>query len=342
VGPESAGATPGPACYGHGGPATVTDALVVLGRIPGDTLAGGTFPLDRAAALEAMRRLGKRLGGRDALAAAEAVLAVADARIEAALRKVSVDQGHDPRGAALVAFGGAGGLHACAVADALGAGAVLFPRHAGVLSALGALAGASRREESRSVLLDAREAGPLERAWRHLEAEVRRQFAAGPASSAGGVRRIRLERWAEVRYRGQSHEVPLRVPAGAIHAVAARFHREHARRFGFAEAARPVEVVTVEVRGAAPDGWKEVAAAMRRERGPRPAGGGGGRPARARVRHGGRWLSAAVWERAALPARFARRGPAIVLEDGATLWIPPGWAARLHASGTLVLERGPR
>lgn len=342
VGPESAGATPGPACYGHGGPATVTDALVVLGRIPGDTLAGGSFPLDRAAALEVMRRLGKRLGGRDALAAAEAVLAVADARIEAALRRVSVDQGHDPRGAALVAFGGAGGLHACAVAEALGARAVLFPRHAGVLSALGALAGASRREESRSVLLDARETAALERAWRGLETEVRRQFAASPGPPGGRVPRIRLERWAEVRYRGQSHEVPLRVPAAALATLGGRFHREHARRFGFADPARAVEVVTLEVRGAAPDAWQAVATAMSRERVSHPAGGGGGRPARTRVRHGGRWLSAAVWERAALPAPFARRGPAIVLEDGATLWIAPGWGVRLHASGTLVLERGRR
>jgi N-methylhydantoinase A len=338
VGPESAGAVPGPACYGHGGPSTVTDALVVLGRIPGEALAGGSFPLDRDAALEAMHRLGDRLGGRDALAAAEAVLAVADARIEAALRKVSVEQGHDPRGAALVAFGGAGGLHACAVAEALGARAVLFPRHAGVLSALGALAGASRREASRSVLLESHATAALERAWRDLEAEVRRQFAAVPGSSRGAPP-VRLERWAEVRYRGQSHEVPLRVPAGAFGALAARFHREHERRFGFAEPDRPVEIVTVEVRGAAPDHWKEVAAAMGPPRGARPAGSGGW-SARARVRHGGRWLTAAVWSRAALPARVALRGPAIVVEDGATLWIAPGWAATMHASGTLMLERG--
>ena len=336
VGPESAGASPGPACYGHGGPATVTDALVVLGRIPGESLAGGALPLRRGAALEALRRLGRRLGGRDALAAAAAVLAVAEARIEAALRKVSVDQGHDPRGAALVAFGGAGGLHACAVAGSLGASAVLFPRHAGVLSALGALAGASRREASRSVLLEARETAALERAWRGLEAEVRRQFAAS-AGQAG--RRIRIERWAEVRYRGQSHEVPLRVPAAAVRTLAARFHREHARRYGFSDPARPVEVVTVEARGAAPDAWAAVGAALSRERDPDPARTRSTRP-RARVRHGGRWLSAMVWQRAALPARFTCRGPAIVLEDGATLWIAPGWTARLHPSGTLVLKPG--
>jgi N-methylhydantoinase A len=219
------------------------------------------------------------------------------------------------------------------VAGSLGARAVLFPRHAGVLSALGALAGASRREASRSVLLEARETRALERAWRDLEAVVRAQFRAEAGREAG---RVRIERWAEVRYRGQSHELSLHVPAGSTGMLAARFHREHARRFGFADAARAVEVVTLEARGAGPDAWAAVNAALARGRA--AAGGSRSRPARARVRHGGRWLSAAVFERAALPRRFACRGPAIVREEGATLWIAPGWRGRLHPSGTLVLE----
>jgi N-methylhydantoinase A/oxoprolinase/acetone carboxylase beta subunit len=134
--------------------------------------------------------------------------------------------------------------------------------------------------------------------------------------------------------------VPLRVPAGSLRTLAARFHREHARRFGFADAPRPVEVVTVEVRGAAGDAWVDVTAAMRRDHdrpGPTRA-----RAARTRVRHAGRWRAASVWTRAALARNFAARGPAIVLEEGATLWIAPGWAARLHTSGTLVLERARR
>ena len=176
VGPESAGATPGPACYGRSGPATVTDALVVLGRIAGDTLAGGSLRLDRGAARAALEALGLALGGRDALAAAEGVVALADARMEAALRRVSVERGHDLRSAALVAFGGAGGLHAVALASALGAPTVLAPRHAGVLSALGALTGGSRRERSRTVLLDARQGVALEREWRRLEAQVMAEF----------------------------------------------------------------------------------------------------------------------------------------------------------------------
>jgi len=327
VGPESAGADPGPACYGRGGPATVTDALVVLGRISGETLAGGSFRIDRAASQSALERLGRALGGRDAPAAAAAVVAVADARIEAALRRVSVERGHDPRGAALVAFGGAGGLHACAVAESLGVEVVLFPRHAGVLSALGALAGGSRREASRSVLLDAGNTRALERAWRELESGLRAQFGA-----RGGP--VRLERWAEVRYRGQSHELSLAV--ATRQSLAERFHREHERRYGFADRARAIEVVTVEVRGSTADQWRAVGAALARGSGaPRAAAT---RPARARVRDAGACTRAPVWDRSALAARRVR-GPAIVLEEGATLWVARGWDARVHATGTLVLAR---
>ena len=324
VGPESAGADPGPACYGRGGPATVTDALIVLGRIPGEVLAGSGLALDRAAALRALAGLARTLGRRDAVEAAEGVLAVADARMEAALRRVSVEQAHDPRGAALVAFGGAGGLHACALAGLLGASAVLFPVHAGVLSALGALAGGSRRERSRSVLADARETPALERAWRALEGEVRADFAPGER------RGITLERWAEARYHGQSHEVPLAGGPGLLE----RFHREHERRYGFADPARAVEVVTLEVRGATPDAWGRVAR--------RPAAAARlatSRPSRARVRAAGRWLEAPVWPRAALRCGMTVRGPAVIADAGATLWVAPGWSARIHASGTVVLTR---
>jgi N-methylhydantoinase A len=324
VGPESAGADPGPACYGHGGPATVTDALVVLGRIPGDLLAGSGLALDRAAAERALAGIARALGRRDAVEAAEGVLAVADARMEAALRRVSVEQAHDPRGAALVAFGGAGGLHACALAEALGASAVLFPVHAGVLSALGALAGGSRRERSRSVLTDAREAPALERAWRALERGVRSDF--GSAERRG----LTLERWAEVRYQGQSHEVPLAGGPGLVE----RFHREHERRYGFSDRARAVEVVTLEVRGATPDAWDLVA--RLRAAAARVATA---RPGRARVHANGRWLEARVWPRAALPRDAVVRGPAVVTDAGATLWVAPGWRAQVHANGTVALTR---
>lgn len=321
VGPESAGADPGPACYGGGGPATVTDAMVVLGRIPGDTLAAGTLRLDRKAAHRALTALAKRLGLADARAAAAGVVAVADAHMEAALRNVSIERGHDPRAAALVAFGGAGGLHACALAEALGVRAVLFPRHAGVLSALGALTGGSRRERSRSVLLDATRARDIEAAWQALERDVRAEFASPERA------RVRIERFAEMRYRGQSHELSL---AGGP-ALAARFHRAHAQRYGFDARDSAVEVVTVEVRGALP-GRALPAPARRR--------GAVAHAANAVVWSGGREVRVAVWAMRDLPAGARVRGPSIVVEDGATLWVPAGWRGAMHRSGTLLLERG--
>jgi N-methylhydantoinase A len=301
----------------------VTDALVVLGRIPGRSIAAGALPLEPAASLAALEALGRSLGGRDALAAAEGVVALADARMEAALRRVSVERGHDPRGAALIAFGGAGGLHACALAEALGAAAVLAPRHAGVLSALGALTGGSRRERSRTVLLDAADRSGLEREWGRLERGVTGEFDRGERAG------VRLERWAEVRYRGQSHELSLR--GGP--ALAERFHLEHLRRFGFASRESAVEVVTLEARGWLP-GSPAPRARLRRSAAA-PLG-------TARVRHAGAWTRAQVWEREALPAGFTTSGPAVVREAGATLWIAPGWRVRMHASGTLVLTRGRR
>ena len=322
VGPESAGAHPGPACYGRGGPATVTDALVVLGRISGDSLAGGTLKLDRGAAERALAALARALELRDATAAALGVVRVAEARIEAALRTVSIERGHDPREAALVAFGGAGGLHACAVAEALGVRTVLAPEGAGLLSAFGALTGGLRREASRTVLLAPNDPR-LERAWRRLEAAVRATLA-----PAAGRRPPRLERWAEMRYAGQSHELP--VPGGAD--LVERFHQEHERRFGFADREREVQVVTIEARAVVPGERPR----RTRRAGRRTA------PEHATVRHQGRAVRATVWRREQLGGAFQAQGPALVLESGATLWMPPGWRARMHASGALMLTRGER
>lgn len=240
VGPESAGAEPGPACYGSGGlRPTVTDANLLLGRIPG-RLAGG-LELDRAAA-------------ERALAAVDPadVVAVVNAEMLRALRVVSVERGRDPRGLALVAFGGAGPLHACDLADGLGMTTVLVPEAAGVLSALGLAVGDERRD--------------------HVRSEVR---------PLADVDDLPAEGEADLRYRGQSFE--LTVPLGAR--LADRFHELHAERYGYADPARPLELVavrTAEVRAGPPLTL----------------------PAR---------------------PRKTAAGPATVELDGATCWIPPGW-----------------
>jgi N-methylhydantoinase A len=325
VGPESAGAEPGPACYGRGGPATVTDALVVLGAIAGDALAGGALALDRDAARRALATLARTLRVRTPELAAGAVLRVAEARMEAALRKVSVESGEDPRGAALVAFGGAGGLHACALAAALGMPAAIWPRDAGVLCALGALEGGSRRERSRSVLVDVRNQRALAGAVRQLEREVLATFAAAER------RHVRLERRAEVRMRGQAHE--LTVEAWPLAALAGRFHAAHERRYGFADRDAQVEVVTLEV-----GGW--LPAALPRERPPARERGVGTHSERVPASLAGRAVRVPLWRRAQLPPGSTLRGPAVVADDGATLWVAPGWRARLHVSGAVVLTPG--
>jgi len=199
VGPESAGADPGPACYGRGGGATVTDANLLLGRLPAE-LPGG-LALDRDAAARALAGISP-----------EDVVDVVDAEMLRALRVVSVERGHDPREFALVAFGGAGPLHACALAEELGVEAVLVPDAAGVLSALGLAASDERRDFVRAYLCPLDEAGALPR-----------------------------DGEADLRYRGQSFE--LRVPLQAD--LAAAFHRAHEDRYGYAEPEREIELVAV-------------------------------------------------------------------------------------------------
>src|SRR5207248_7601281 len=200
VGPQSAGATPGPASYGRGGTQpTVTDANLLLGRLP-ESLAGGVT-LDRAAAERA-------LDGVDPAA----VVDVVNAEMLRALRVVSVERGHDPASFALVAFGGAGPLHACELADELGSSTVLVPEAAGVLSALGLVASEERRDSVRSYLVPLRDAGELPR-----------------------------EGEADLRYRGQSFELTLPLQDD----LAAAFHRAHEEQYGFADREREIELVSV-------------------------------------------------------------------------------------------------
>jgi N-methylhydantoinase A len=202
VGPESAGAEPGPACYGRGGERpTVTDANLLLGRLP-ERLAGG-LQLDRAAAERALARVG---------AEPEDVIEVVNAEMLAALRVVSVERGLDPRAFALVAFGGAGALHACALADELEIGTVLVPAAAGVLSALGLAVGDERRDTVRSLVVPLAEAGEL------------------PAEGE-----------ADVRYQGQSFELTVRLGGD----LAETFHRAHEERYGYADRSRPLELVAL-------------------------------------------------------------------------------------------------
>jgi N-methylhydantoinase A/oxoprolinase/acetone carboxylase beta subunit len=319
VGPESAGADPGPACYGKGTDATVTDAHVVLGRM--EALLGGSLPThaDRAAA--AVSRIASQLNHNGAdtplhinlpLAdAAAGILRVANANMERAIRTVSVERGYDPRDFALAAFGGCGGLHACEIAQELGIRTVIVPQYAGALSALGMLMADAVRDYSAGVLGQ----GDLEARFAALERRARRE-------SPDAV----IERSADLRYLGQSYEI--NVPfTGAFSACAARFHREHAKLYGYSNPGREVEVVTIRVRARKPLPKPKLKAAH----------SVAGRAVTRRVFVDGSWRDLKVWNREHLGAT-TRSGPALILDYGSTTLIPPGWRFRLDRSGSLLIE----
>jgi N-methylhydantoinase A len=321
VGPESAGADPGPACYGRGTAATVTDAHLVLGRLIESEFLGGTMPLDVTRAERAVRAIARRLG-RSLDATAAGIVAIATAAMERALRVISVERGYDPRTFTLVAFGGAGGLHAAELAEALGMPRVLVPRHPGLLSAWGMLVAEVVRDFARTLRAVGPTDGHVRQAFAVLEREARR------ALRVEHVHATRLERSVDVRYAGQAYE--LTVPFERD--WRGRFHALHRERFGHADATRPLEVVTLRIR------VRGGGVAVPEDPLPRR-----GRPVaivRRRVWFGGRRVVAPVHRRELLPAGWACRGPAIVCEYSATTVVPPGWRARVDRRGGLVLEHG--
>jgi N-methylhydantoinase A len=244
VGPESAAAEPGPACYGRGGTRpTVTDANLLLGHLPGDVPLAGGVALDRAAAERAVGALAERLG-LDLLACAEGIVRVATAEMVRALRVVTVERGIDPRDHALVAFGGAGPLHAVAIAEELGIERVIAPRTSGVLAALGLVVAPRRRDAQRSVLRSGAEltAGAV-------AADVAELAEA--ARAALGEPQAAISATYELRYRGQAFELAIPAPgdepAAAPDALREAFEAAHEERYGYRDPEAGVELVTLRV-----------------------------------------------------------------------------------------------
>jgi N-methylhydantoinase A len=320
VGPESAGAEPGPACYGRGERPTVTDADLVLGRLVPEAFLGGGMRLDVERARAAIGALARDLA-LDLARTAEGVVRVVNAGMERAIRRISVERGYDPRDYVLVAFGGAGGMHAAELAESLGMRRVLVPVHPGLLSAWGAVGAALQRDYVQTVRLLEPDARRLARRVAPLLRRARRELRAEAARPVAVVTAAALD----LRYRGQSYE--LRVPLSPHYR--ADFHAAHRLQYGYADTAWPIEVVNVRVTASAPGPSL-----------PRPAPGrGGSAPQPHRLRWGGRWLRARRCDRDALPPR-PLAGPLVITELSATTVVPPGWRARVAASGDLLLERG--
>jgi N-methylhydantoinase A len=320
AGPQSAGAVPGPACYGRGGTLpTVTDANLLLGYLgAGSDLAGGVA-LDTDAAERAVDALARTLG-LEREAAAWGIVRVADQEMARALRVVTVERGVDPRGYALVAFGGAGPMHAARLADELEIPRVLCPRAAGVLSALGLVASAARRDLARSVLLRG--------------AEVDSQAGAAVAGLAAAAARelpgARLEATFDLRYRGQSFELPVAAPlAPRPGMLRERFERAHEERYGYADPEGELELVNVRI------------AALGEQTAAPPlasAAAGGTTETERPALFGDQRLATAVL-RGEPRAGTALTGPAILELPETTVVVPPGWQCEVEATGTVAMER---
>jgi len=342
VGPRSAGAEPGPACYGRGGgEPTVTDANLLLGRLGDDSPIAGGVTLDKAAAERALQTLGSQLE-LDPIACAEGIVRVADAEMVRALRVMTVQQGIDPRGFALLAFGGAGPLHAAAIADELGIGTILCPRASGVLSALGLAAADRRAGEQRTVLLAGEELTDeaLARARDELVSAAAATLARGGTDGTAGARGAgtdgtssagapRADVAYDVRYRGQAHELTVReLPGAGVAGVRAAFEALHEERYGHREEDAAIEVVTIRATASVPGPVVDLAAG---------AGAGPQRSRRAVVFGDERHDAEIV--RGELEAGDQIAGPAVCELPEATLAVPPGWQGTVDDAGTIVVER---
>ncbi len=327
VGPRSAGAFPGPASYGRGGmePA-VTDANVALGRLPAHLPLAGGLALDPSLAREALSRLGKQVG-LDGSATAAGMIEVVEATMEQAVRAVSVEQGSDPRGAFLMGFGGAGGLHATSVARRLDMAGVVIPPMAGVFSALGLILTAPRHDSARSVILRRADARELDPAVAGIASEALREF-----TEAMGVRPDTVETMADVRYVGQAHEISVAYhQSGGWETLTRSFHDAHRERNGFARVGDEIEVVTVRATAL---GRARVTldGLLHHPDGPMPA------PAVTPVIDRGDRVDATVWWRHELPAGAAIAGPAIVRDGEATVWLAGDERATVDPTGALMIE----
>jgi N-methylhydantoinase A len=336
VGPESAGAVPGPACYGRGGERpTVTDANLVLGYLNPGYLVGGELRLDAARAERALRAHVAEPLGLSLLDAAEGVHRIANAAMQRAIRSVSIERGRDPRDFTLVAFGGSGPVHAAGLAEALDIGRILIPPHPGLFSAIGLLAADVQQLYTRSLLRELGKAdlGAAEAILREMAARAMHDLG----DEGFGAGDIKLERFADLRYRKQISELLLPLPERALEPadrarLAEAFHREHEATYGYAMRDERIEIVALKLRArgtreSAPPAWDRMS--------------GGATPGGERIAHFGRdhgALATRVLGRDALGAR-ALAGPLVIEEYDSTTVVPPGWSARRGAHGFVHLER---
>jgi len=332
VGPVSAGADPGPACYGSGTQPTVTDANVVLQRLNPRALLDGAFPINAQRAHETVAQVSAPLDG-DVERTAAGIVALVDAEMAKVLRIVSVERGHDPRDFTLLAFGGGGPLHACAVAADIGVTRIIVPAYPGVFSAYGLLAADVRTTAVRSLVAvaDAATFARVDEIFTVLAKEADTALAAQGVAPADRS----FVRELDLRYVGQSTELAV-VAVDSLAAATAAFHARHEQRYGFAAHQDPVEIVTVRVTGVgATTKPRLVASDVPAPRAPEASA----LRERRRAYDGVAFVDTPVYARTALRPGDAFAGPAVIEQYDATTYVAPGWDARIDGFGNLVLER---
>ncbi|GAX59247.1 N-methylhydantoinase A/acetone carboxylase, beta subunit [Candidatus Scalindua japonica] len=327
VGPQSAGAHPGPVCYGKGRDITVTDANLFLGRISAEFFLGGRMKLKTAMVSGFMNTLAKKLG-MSSVKAAEGIIEVANANMVRAIKVISVEKGFDVRDYTLVSFGGAGGLHACELAESLLIKKVLVPKNAGVLSALGMTIADIVKDYSKSVLLKVKEKD---------HSKVLRLFK--PLISQGmkevlyeGILKncIKVENAVDMRYIGQSHELMLPFDKDYIDS----FHKLHRKRYGYANTDSGIEIVNIRVRVTGktkkPSLRKKVMTSSTKEK---------IAAKNTKCYFRGKWLKADIYDRNRIQTHTGIKGPALIVEETSTTFLPPGHICNIDNYENLIIEK---
>jgi N-methylhydantoinase A len=334
VGPESAGADPGPICYGRGELPTVTDANLLLGCLRPDNFLGGEFRLD----VERTQALFREWIGKHQLRwspeeLAAGIVRVVNATMEKAIRVVSIEQGYDPRQFSLLSFGGAGSLHACDLAAALSMPRVIVPSAPGALSAYGILVSEVVKDFSRTALMPLSKAtftvaaSRIENIFGELKQSARREYQAEGWKGAP-----HLACSIDLRYQGQGYELHVRWRKSPE--LIDDFHAAHQRRFAYHHPGKKVEAVTMRVRASLPRATGKISFKMR------PSG----KAQRSidLVRFDGKSLKTGILQRESLPPSFSAHGPLVITEYTATTIVPPGWRVSVHPSGALLIEAGEK
>ncbi len=336
VGPQSAGAEPGPACYGAGDRITVTDANLVLGRLRSDGFLGGRMTLDRDRAAELMADVASGAGA-SVTDTALGIIRVVNSNMERAIRSISLERGYDPREFTLVPFGGAGPMHACELAQELGIPRALVPSHPGILSALGVAIADVVKDYSRTVMLRGGDLDKvrLEEEFHGMEQQARAELLEEglPADS------MAARRFLDVRYVGQSFELTVDCPSLAgrgdlARSISGEFYRAHLQRFGYADRALPIEVVNLRLK-------LELAVEKPQLE---PAASGDADAAHAVTGHAEVVFAegpmhTTLYDRGLLGTGNRLDGPALLLQLDTTIVVPPGWVGQVDPYGNLLLER---